>query len=104
MLHIWLQPLKKKGEFSENGKCLTKTGAAVLVANFPGGGVLGGWGGKWHERAVSIQGLKESNSPRLRCCVSSAIVLVIVNPRHLPGGISHSSNKFHKTNHRALHW
>lgn len=96
--------IKKKGEFSENGKCLTKTGAAVLVANFPGGGVLGGWGGKWHETEVSIQGLKESNSPRLRCSVSSAIVLVIVNPRHLPGGISHSSNKFHKTNHRALHW
>lgn len=57
-----------------------------------------------NERVVSIRGLKESNSPRLRCYVSSAIVLVIVNLRHLPGGISHSSNKFHKTNHRELHW
>lgn len=60
--------------------------------------------GVWHESAVSIQHLKEGNSPRLRCCVSSAIVLVIVNPRHLPGGISHSSNKFYKTNRRELHW
>lgn len=41
--------------------------------------------------------------PRLRCSVSSAIVLVIVNLGHLPGGISHSSNKFHKTNHKVLH-
>lgn len=41
--------------------------------------------------------------PRLRCSVSSAIVLVIVNQGHLPGGISHSSNKFHKTNHKVLH-
>lgn len=39
--------------------------------------------------------------PRLRCSVSSAIVLVIVNLGHLPGGISHSSNKFHKTNHKV---
>lgn len=80
---------------------MTEAGAAVSVANFPH---VPGGRGKWHERAVSIQSLKESNSPRLRCRVSSAIVLVIVNPRHLPGGISHSSNKFHKTNHRALHW
>lgn len=85
----------KKGEFSkigENcGQCTTKAGAAVSVANVPRVPV---GRGKWHERGVSIQGLKESNSPRLRCCLSGAIVLVIVNPRHLPGGISHSSNKF----------
>ena len=41
--------------------------------------------------------------PRLRCSVSSAIVLVIVNLGHLPGGISHSSNKLHKANHKVLH-
>lgn len=56
-----------------------------------------------HKEVVSIQGLKESNSPRLQCYVASAIVLVIVNLRHLPGGISHSSNKFHTTNHRERH-
>ena len=67
--------------------------------------------GTSHEWAVSISGSKEKQQPellpvwkpRLRCSVSSAIVLVIVNLGHLPGGISHSSNKFHKTNHKVLH-
>lgn len=33
--------------------------------------------------------------PRLRCSVSSAVVLVIVNAGHSPGGISQPSNKSH---------
>lgn len=41
--------------------------------------------------------------PRLPSSVSSAIVLVIVNLGHLPAGISHSSNKFHKANHKVLY-
>lgn len=41
-------------------------------------------------------------TPRLQRSVSSAIVLVIVNLGHLPGGISNSPNKFHKTNHKVL--
>lgn len=40
--------IKKKGEFSEDGKCMTKTGAAVLVAKFPWG-----WGAGWVGREVA---------------------------------------------------
>lgn len=76
----------------------------VCAFIFVGMGVL-------HERVQKKNSSPESTptppqrsvwEPRLRRSVSSAIVLVIVNLGHLPGGISHSSNKVHKTNHKVL--
>lgn len=48
-------------------------------------------------------GFKRKQQPELLSVWKSRLVLVIVNLGHLPGGISHSSNKFHKTNHKVLH-
>lgn len=105
--NICFKKMGKLGTMSDERQCFFQQQATVSVENFLCVRLCSGdaaWMGSQHlgfKRKQQPE-LLSVWKPRLPCSVSSAIVLVIVNLGHLPGGISHSSNKFHKENHKVF--